>query len=337
MIHSVRQDPGASITEAHLLFRRHQSFVLTTHVNPDGDGLGSEIALSAWLSSRGKQVTILNHNETPSVYRFLDPENRIFRYDPSAHEALIRNADVIVVLDTNHPGRLSSLTGAVVGSPARKICIDHHLDPARFADLYVLDAGSTSTGEIVYRLLDADPDGAKITPSIASALYCAIMTDTGSFRYSNVDPDIHRIVAHLLECGADPTAIYREVYEQWTAGRIQLLGETLASLRVEHHGLLAHVSVDQGMLQRTGTQEADTDNFTIYPMSVDGIIVGILFLELKSGVKMSLRSRGDIPINELAKEFGGNGHKNAAGARVDGISLEDFRKKVLIAAEKYLS
>ncbi len=327
----------AAIKESHLLFRQHQNFVLTTHVNPDGDGLGSEIALGDWLSSKGKKATILNHNATPEVYRFLDPDKLILQYDPSIHQTVLDAADVIVVLDTNHPGRLGSLEKSVLKSKAKKICIDHHLEPARFADQYVIDESATSTGEIVYRLLVGDSGSAAISQTIASALYCAIVTDTGSFRYSNIDPDIHRIVAHLIECGADPGGIYREVYEQWTPGRIQLLGEALATLRVEYGGRLAHITVDQAMLKRTGTSEADTDNFTIYPMSIGAVTSGILFLELQDGVKMSLRSRGEIPINELAKEFGGNGHRNAAGARLRGVSLDEFRKNVVIAAQKYLS
>ena len=326
----------AEISAAHQLFRTHRDFLLTTHVNPDGDGLGSEIALAAWLRSLGKNVSIINHNATPDVYRFLDPGNLILQYDETRHRSVVTNAEVIVVLDTNHPGRLSAMENAVRESRAKKICIDHHLEPAPFADMYVIDESSTSTGEIVYRLLMQD-DQTAITPEIAGALYCAIMTDTGSFRYSNVDPEIHRIVAHLLESGADPTAIYREIYEHWTPGRVQLLGEALASLRVEYAGKLAHITVDQAMLQRTGTVEGDTDNFTVYPMSIAGVNAGILFLQLQNGVKMSLRSRGSIPINELAKEFGGNGHRNAAGARLHGVTLDVFKRNVISAAQKYVS
>jgi phosphoesterase RecJ-like protein len=163
------------------------------------------------------------------------------------------------------------------------------------------------------------------------------MTDTGSFRYPRVDADIHRIVADLIERGADPVAVYSNVYERWSNGRIHLLGEMLAGMQTTENGMLAHVSVTQEMLRRTGTAEVDTDNFTIYPMSVEGVLVGILFLELKDGVKISVRSRGAIPINELAKEFGGNGHLNAAGARLHHGSLEEVRNAVVRAAAKYLS
>jgi phosphoesterase RecJ-like protein len=127
------------------------------------------------------------------------------------------------------------------------------------------------------------------------------------------------------------------VYEQWSAGRVQLLGDALASLKTEYGGKLAHITITQQNLAQTETTEVDTDNFTIYPMNVAGVVAGILFLELADGVKMSFRSKGDIPINELAKEFGGNGHKNAAGARLHNVSLEETRRNVVQAAIKYIS
>ncbi len=317
------------------LFNHHHTFILTTHVNPDGDGLGSEVALAEWLIARGKQAVILNHSATPDFYLFLDPNKRIRKFDEAQDAATIAHADVIIVMDTNHTDRLRSMERHVLSSSAVKVCIDHHLDPHPFARHYILDDDATSTGEIIYRLLThVDPH--PFSPIIARALYCAIMTDTGSFRYPRVDAETHRIVAHLIECGADPVDIYHQVYEQWTAGRIQLLGDALASLKTEYNGKLAHITVTQENLRQTNTTEVDTDNFTVYPMNVAGVVAGILFLELKDGVKISFRSKGDIPINELAKEFGGNGHKNAAGARLYNCSLDEIRHKVLQAAGKYV-
>lgn len=317
-------------------FHNHQKFVLTTHVNPDGDGLGSEIALAEYLMSQGKHVSIINYSATPEFYRFLDPGGRIKQFDETRDVETIAQAEVIIVLDTNQLDRLRKMEPHVRGGKAAKICIDHHLDPAPFAQHYVLDDDATSTGELIYKLI-LKMNGAALSPAIASALYCAIMTDTGSFRYPRVDPDIFRICAHLIECGADPVRVYNEVYEQWTPGRMELLGEALASLRIEYDGKLAHISVTQDVLAKTGSKEVDTDNFTTYPMSVKGVVAGILFLELTNGVKISFRSKGDIPINELAKEFGGNGHKNAAGARLYDVRLKPTRELVLKAAAKYLN
>jgi phosphoesterase RecJ-like protein len=223
----------------------------------------------------------------------------------------------------------------VTDSRAIKVCIDHHLEPAPFAQHYLIDDQATSTGELTYRLL-ASMDHKTFDPTVAQALYCAILTDTGSFRYSHVDPEIHRIAAHLIECGVDPEDVYDQVYSQWTPGRIQLLGETLAGLTTACDGKLASITVTREMLQRTGTIESDTDNFTTYPMSVLGVKAGLLFLELEDGVKISFRSRGEIPINELAKLFGGNGHRNAAGARVDKRNLNDVKRDVIAAAKPFL-
>jgi len=323
------------IDEVIRIIRDHQRFVLTTHVNPDGDGIGSEIALAEWLMAAGKQAAVLNHSPVPAVYRFLDPHGLVRTFTETGDARTIAEADVIVVMDTNHPDRLQSMKNHVIASNAAKICIDHHLDPDPFAEHYVLDEDATSTGEIIYRLLRG-LGGTPITPLIAQGLYCAIMTDTGSFRYPRVDPETHTIVAHLIACGADPVAIYSEVYERWTGGRIHLLGEMLAGLKTEADGRLAYVTITQEMLTRTGTTEEDSDNFTTYPMSMAGVMAGILFLELSSGLKISFRSKGDIPINELAKEFGGNGHRNAAGARIHGETLDATRNRVLRAALKYL-
>jgi bifunctional oligoribonuclease and PAP phosphatase NrnA len=317
------------------VFQRHTVFLLTTHVNPDGDGLGSELALASFLIGQGKQVRIVNHSATPDVYLFLDPLRQIERFDEAIHPAVIRGADVIVVLDTNHPDRLRSLQEHVLASRATKICIDHHLDPAPFAAHYLLDDDATSTGEIVYRLL-VRLGGPSLSPVIAGSLYCAIMTDTGSFRYPRVDPEIHRIAAHLLECGADPVDIYHQVHQQWAPGRFQLLGMMLEGLETAYDGRLVYVTITREMLRRTGTREEDTDNFTVYPMSVRGAQAGFLFLELDDGLKISFRSRGDIAINELAKEFGGNGHRNAAGTRLHGSGLQETIARVVKATARYL-
>jgi bifunctional oligoribonuclease and PAP phosphatase NrnA len=308
--------------------------IVTTHVNPDGDGIGSARALAEALTAAGASATIINHSTTPAIYHFLDPLNIIRAYDPARDAALIAAADTIFVVDTNQLSRLRSMEQAVRGSKAQKICIDHHLEPEQFADAYLIDDDATSTGEIIYHLL-VRWRGAALTPSMATALYCAIMTDTGSFRYPRVDPDIHRIVAHLIECGADPVAIAGEVYERWSEGRIRLLGEMLAGLRLGAGGSLASVTITRAMLQRTGTQEDDTDNFTTFPMSVSGVQVGLLFLELADGVKISFRSKGKIPVNELAKEFDGNGHVNAAGALLQGATLADAVSQVTGAAERF--
>jgi phosphoesterase RecJ-like protein len=314
----------------------HKRFLLTTHVNPDGDGIGSELALSQFLRKLGKEVTIVNHSRTPENYDFLDPNHEILNFVPERHRDKILQADVIIIVDTNQPDRLRSMEPFVQQSKAIKIVIDHHLDANNFAQHYLIDEEATSTGEIVYHLLHVI-DTNLFDQQIAYALYTAIMTDTGSFRYPRTDPEIHTITAHLIELGVDPTEIFSQVYEQWSPGRMRLLGKALSAMQTAYEGKLAYLVCTQEMFKETGSNEVETDNFTTYPMSIKGVVVGILINELPNGVKISFRSKGEIPINELANEFGGGGHKNAAGARLYNVKLEETVKRVIEKAGKYVS
>ncbi len=318
------------------LLADRRTFVLSTHINPDADGIGSELALGSFLEQRGKQVTILNHSETPDNLLFLDPERRVLQFDPAKHKRLIQDADAIVILDTNHPDRLANVKTPVMESKAVKVCIDHHLEPAEFADLYILDEPSTATGEIVYKLITSIDDAA-LTPHIAQLLYAAIMTDTGSFRYPKTDADMHRIIAHLIERGADPVVIYQSLYEQGPPGRVRLLGRTLASLEMAHDDRVAWFTITRRMFTETGTTEADADAFVPYTLTIRGVQIGLMFTELPDDlVKVSFRAKGNIWVNKLAREFGGNGHQHAAGARIPGGRLPDIVQRVVERAKHYL-
>ena len=325
-----------TIPQIHSLLLKGTRFTITTHVNPDGDGLGSELALASALRQIGKSATIFNHNATPENYRWIDPQHDLINFVPERDGKIILQADTIIIVDTNHPERLRSLEPFIRQSAATKIVIDHHLEPNGFAHHYLIDDDATSTGELIYRIL-CDLPGVTFNHDIARALYTAIITDTGSFRYPRTDSDIHRITAHLLDCGVDPTQVFVNVYENWTPGRMRLLGEVLDSMKTAYEGKLAYVVCTQKMFKETGTNEVETDNFTTYPMSINGVVVGILFNELQNGVKVSFRSKGDIPINALAKEFGGNGHLNAAGARIFDARLDDIVQNVVKSAAKYLN
>jgi len=175
-----------------------------------------------------------------------------------------------------------------------------------------------------------------ITKEVATYLYTAIMTDTGSFRYPKTDSEVHRIIAHLIEQGADPVSIYENVYDRSSLGRLRLLGRALANLQVVHGGRVAYLIITQQMMSESGANESDTDLFVTYAMSVEGVKIGMMFTELNGGVKINFRSKGDIPINNLAKEFGGNGHKNAAGARLADARLSEILSKVVERSAAYI-
>jgi bifunctional oligoribonuclease and PAP phosphatase NrnA len=317
------------------LFDAKQRIVLSTHVNPDPDAIGSEIALAVYLRSRGKEVAILNHSATPANCLFLDRLQSIKQFDPTLHAGIIANADLIVVLDANQPDRIQSLRPFVDQSTATKICIDHHLERQPFADLYVVDEEAAATGEILFNLLLYCHPGS-ITEEIATALYAAIMTDTGSFRFPKTDADLHRIIAELIERGADPASIFHETYEQGSAKRLQLLGNVLSTLKVAHDGKVASVFVTRAMFRNTGTTEEDTENFVTYALTIAGVEIALMFTELPDGIKISFRSRGDIAVNKLAQEYGGNGHRNAAGARTNQSGLDDLIRAVVERSKAYL-
>jgi phosphoesterase RecJ-like protein len=324
-----------NLTNIQTLIQGHRRCVLTTHVNPDGDGLGSELALARALQKLGKETSIINHSPTPENYQWMDPDGTIIQFVPERDRDLILNADIIFVVDTNQPDRLRSLSPFVLDSKAVKVIIDHHLEPHPMGNHYFIDDEATSTGEIIYRIVTTLGEGL-MDNDIARWIYTAIMTDTGSFRFPRTDSEIHRIAAHLLEFNISPIEVYANVYEGWSQGRMRLLGEVLDSMKTAHDGRLAYVVCTQAMFKATGTSEIETDNFTTYPMSVRGVQVGILINELQNGVKISFRSKGTIPINQLAKEFGGNGHLNAAGARVHETNLEAVVASIVERSKKYL-
>jgi len=311
------------------------TFVLTTHINPDGDGLGSEVALALFLTGKGKRVSIINQSETPAYYKFMHALFPIAVFSAAKHGSIIKDADVIVALDTNSPSRFSAMKEFVMESGANKICIDHHLDREDFAHIYLIDEKATATGEIIYNLLKFLDSGA-ITKPIAESLYAAIMTDTGSFRFPKTDVETHHIIADLLQHGADPTEIYQKIFEEGPVNKLKLLGRALTSLSVLHGGRVATMVLLRKDFSETLTTEEDTDNMVNHAMSIGGVRVGLIFVELENGVKVSFRSKGDIAINALAKDFGGNGHKNAAGARIQGGTLADVVLRVTERAADYV-
>lgn len=318
------------------LLRSSSSVVLTTHVNPDGDGLGSQLALAEVLRARGRVVRIINHDAVPPPYRFLDPDGQTLeRYEPARHDRFIQEASFIVVVDTNQLGRLGRMESAVESSPAPKAIIDHHPDPGSFASVVVVDTEASSTGELLYDLFVAS-EVLPLSAAGAAALYTAIMTDTGSFRFPKTDAGLHRVVAHLLDMGADPVSIYQHVYEEGPANRLQLLGEVLAGLQVHHEGRVCVFSVTRDMFRRTGTSEIDTDAFVPMTLTIGGVRIGLMLTELDDCIKINFRSRGAIAVNRLAQHYGGNGHPNAAGARVHGATIDALRQDVIARARLFL-
>ena len=318
------------------IIAKNNSFLITTHVNPDADAIGSEIALSIFLRRLNKEVRIINHSETPYFLKFLDNKKVIEKYDESQHSSIIANCDVIITLDLNALSRTVSMEENIRKSKALKVCIDHHTDPEDFTEYLFIDPDLSSTGEILFDFIKESSEE-NLNYDLALPIYAAILTDTGSFRFDRTTPRLHRITAELLEAGVNPQWVYREIYEQGKQSRIRLLGRALNSIKLNETGELAYMKILNIDLNETGADEADVDGFVNYCLSIKGVKLGILFFEMDDEVKISFRSAGNIPVNKLAAEFNGGGHINASGARVENAGIDELINKVLKSAEKYLA
>jgi phosphoesterase RecJ-like protein len=312
-----------------------QRICITTHVNPDGDGLGSEAGLVHFLKAQGIDAVVTNPSPTPDRYHFL------FRDLPGVertHEAVkeLRRADLILVLDISDVGRLGMLTQTVMERGVPVACVDHHISAGHLPDgpRYV-DPDASATGELIFQLAQAN--GWPLTQLAARALYVAILTDTGAFRFSNTRPAVLRTAAALLETGLDPEQIYLDVYANAPEGRARLLAETLQTLVVEPEFGLAWVTVPPGALERLGATPDDLDGIVEVPRSITGVRMALLFREIASGrVKVSLRSVGTVDVAAFSRPYGGGGHTKASGLSLEG-SIAEVQATVLAAAREYLA
>ena len=308
--------------------------VLSTHINSDGDGCGSEAALARLLAARGLDPVIVNPTPWPDMFRFLLGSD--VRDESARGAAAVRDADLLVVLDISDVKRLGTLADAVRAFAGPKLVIDHHLpsdEPP--GDVVVSDTTACATGELVYDL--ATVLGAELTRDAAEALYVALLTDTGGFRFANTTPRCHAVAAQLLAAGLDPETIYRRVYASVPPGKLHLLREALATLDVDHSIGLAWISVEAGATDRHGVKSEDLDGIVEHPRSIAGTRLALLFRDLGHGkVKVSFRSTGDVDVNALARQFGGGGHAKASGALIPG-TLDAVRARVVAAARAHLA
>ena len=307
--------------------------VLSTHMNADGDGCGSETALARLLAQRGLAARIVNPTPWPSLFDFLLGDDVVDATEKGA--SALSGIDLLIVLDISDVKRLGNLTDAVRRLTIPKLVIDHHVasdDPA--GDIVLTDTAACATGELVYDLaceLDLE-----ISPAIARSLYAAILTDTGAFRYSNTTPRSHAIAAELLSRGVDPEEMYQRVYASAPAGRVRLLAEVLSTLGVDERCGVAWLTMGAGALERFGVRSEDLDGVVEHARSIAGTRMAIFFRDLGYGkVKISFRSTGDVDVNRFARLFGGGGHVKASGALVPG-TLEEVRERVVAQAREFL-
>lgn len=316
--------------------RQNQSFVLTTHISPDGDALGSELALALFLRRIGKRVDVINADVPPYNLGWLPAIDTVQHFDGSLKQLkAINNADVILVLDTNAHHRIGRMSSAVENSAAIKALVDHHTHPETWFDVTFVRETASSTAELIYEIIN-QWDGEGIDADVATLLYAGIMTDTGSFRFNSVTPEVHRIVADILDRGdIRPAPIHTSIYDTRSRAGIRLLARALESITLMYDDEVGYMVLSQRMMRETGASKDETDGFVNYILSIETVRAAAIFSETDRGIKISFRSKADSYVHEWARHFGGGGHKNASGAFVKG-DLEQVIDDVMAAAPRFL-
>lgn len=314
------------------LVRRHQRFLLTTHIRPDGDGLGSMLALTDALERAGKVVRQVIASVVSPRYAFLDPDGRVQRFQLPG-EAW-RDVDAVLVLDTGTWNQLGDFGTFLRGLPAAKAVIDHHPTQDDLSALRLVDTTAEATGRLVFEAIAAL--GLPLSEKAAHNLFVALAMDTGWFRHSNTTPATFHLAAELTQAGAHPTVIYEQLYEQSTLARLKLTGLVLERLQTADNGLVAYTEVLRSDYAATGATPQDTEDLINYTRSVAGVEVGLFFMEQpRGGVKVSFRSRSKVDVGRLAEQFGGGGHRLASGAIIEA-PMEEARARVLAAVHAAL-
>jgi phosphoesterase RecJ-like protein len=309
------------------LVRRHQRFLLTTHVRPDGDGLGSMLALADVLHKHGKTTRLTVASFLPPRYDFLDPARQVRMFVAPGEE--YRDAEVAIVLDTGTWNQLGDFGKLLRSLDVPKAVIDHHLTQDDLGATRFVDTTAEACGRLVYEAVLAL--GGPLSPEAAHSLFVAVAMDTGWFRHSNTSPSTYKLAAALEEAGANPTLAYERLFEQSSLGRLRLTGLVLERLRLECAGRVALTEIRRGDYEATGSTPQDSEDLINYTRSIAGVEVGLFFMEQpRGGVKVSFRSRQHVDVARLAEQFGGGGHRLASGAILE-TTLEDARSRVLDA------
>jgi phosphoesterase RecJ-like protein len=306
----------------------HHTFLLTTHENPDGDAVGSTLALANFLRRRGKDVTVFCCDPIPDIYMFLPLADSVVATIPTD-----KRYEICFVLDVGEFRRAGEELVNCTGIDAF-INLDHHLHCEPFGRYNLIDPSACATGALVYRIIKAS--GTEIDYDTALGIYTAVITDTGSFRYSNANPEAFAIAGEMVAAGVNTWSIAEKLYESQPRQRLELLALVLCTLTVSPRGDYAAVAVTLDMFKQTGTGADLTDGFINYPRSIRGVEVAILFREIRNGLfKVGFRSKGVIDVSALAAAFNGGGHHNAAGCTVAG-TLDEVRTTVFAHLEAAL-
>ena len=315
-----------SIEDILLEIRKRETFLITTHVNPEGDAIGSSLALALALSSIGKKVEVITQDPVPKGLKFLPSSDTI-----KQAKSIDRRFDAVITVDCGDLERvgflkIDNIPGDIL------INIDHHVTNKGFGAVnFVEDA--VASAQLIYDIMKRL--NISLTPDIATCIYTAIMTETGSFRYSNTTSETFKIAQEMVSAGAMPWNIAEQIFNRNNIGRIKLLGLILESLDRSDDGKISWITVKEQMYRETGTSKEDVEDFINFPRSIEGVEVAILFRESNQGWKISLRSNGKVDVSNMALEFGGGGHSMAAGFFIQG-GHEEVKKRVVDSARTFL-
>ncbi|WP_100075761.1 DHH family phosphoesterase [Chryseobacterium camelliae] len=325
----------AELLEINTLLIPENKVVILTHYNPDGDAIGSSLGLKHYLRQKGIEADVVVPNDFPKFLKWMPEAKKaiIAEYKRKVAFEIIQSADVIFCLDFNSPSRIGLLGDWLVNAKGKKILIDHHQQPESF-DFVYSDTVIPATCQMVYHFIEAMDDEKLVNHNIAECLYTGIMTDTGGFRFRSTSATTHRIIANLIEKGADPAMITSNTWDTNTVSRLHLLALILGRIEVVHEGKVAVLYLTRKELQEYGFQKGDTEGFVNYGLSILGVKMAAFFMEdlYDDFIKISFRSKDDVDVNQFSRKyFSGGGHINAAGGKsyesLHG-TIETFKKMI---------
>lgn len=310
--------------------------ILTSHIRPDCDALGSCLGMAGLLESLGKKVRIVCGEEVPDNLSFIDPTDRIMCIGKDIQAEELADADLHIILDTSAWIQLGDMADVIRNSTYKKIIFDHHEGEDDIdAELF-----KNTTAEAVGRMVveAADHLGVEMTAEVAQPVLAALATDTGWFRFGSVNSGTFHAAAKLMDAGAKPSKLYGDLYERETAGRVRLRGTVLARIETELDGRMVHTYIKPEDYQNTGAQPTDTENLVNLALEIEGTVFAVIMVgQVNGGYKISFRSRCDVAANEVAGQFGGGGHRAAAGAFIANDSLEEVREQILTKVREMLA
>ncbi|RNA63627.1 bifunctional oligoribonuclease/PAP phosphatase NrnA [Chryseobacterium nematophagum] len=309
----------AELLEIKTLLTRENKIVILTHYNPDGDAVGSSLGLKHYLKEKGIHAEVIVPNDFPKFLKWMPEAKKaiVAEYKRKVAFDFINEADVIFCLDFNSPSRIGILGEWLSKAKGKKILIDHHQQPELF-DFVYSDTVIPATCQMVYHFIEAMDDEKLVNKDIAECLYTGIMTDTGGFRFRSTSATTHRIIANLIEKGADPSIITSNTWDTNTVSRLYLLALILGRIEVVNDGKVAVLYLTREELKKYGFQKGDTEGFVNYGLSIVGVSMSAFFMEdlYDDFIKISFRSKGDVDVNQFSRKFfNGGGHINAAGGK----------------------